>query len=171
LLKEAGYSNGFILVGHLGQFAGRPGIPETADFIASSWEKLGVKVTWQEHDPSDFVRGFRAGVFSWVPVNLQTWGRQDHSGVVSILYRSTSGYTGVYNDRVEELSFDVPATFDPEAMKRKLALLEDEVLGLEETFPLYGMSLVNAYSDRVLAHPTVEFSPHFQHYDLVLLKK
>jgi len=171
LLKEAGYPNGFTIVGHLGQFAGRPGIPETADFIASSWEKLGVKVTWKEHDPSDFVRGFRAGVFSWVPVNLQTWGRQDHSGVVSILYRSTSGYTGVYNDRVEELSFAIPATFDPAAMQRKLALLEDEVLSLGETFPLYGMSLVNAYSDRVLAHPTVEFSPHFQHYDLVLLRK
>jgi hypothetical protein len=49
--------------------------------------------------------------------------------------------------------------------------LEDEVLGLEETFPLYGMSLVNAYTDRVLSHPTVEFAPHFKHYDLVLLKK
>ena len=44
------------------------------------------------------------------------------------------------------------------------------MLGLEETFPLYGMSLVNAYSDRVISHPTVEFTPHFKHYDLVLLK-
>jgi hypothetical protein len=49
--------------------------------------------------------------------------------------------------------------------------MEDAVLELEETFPLYGMSLVNAYSDRVLAHPTVEFSPHFKHYDLVLLRQ
>jgi ABC-type transport system substrate-binding protein len=79
LLKEAGYEHGFTMEGHFGQFAGRPGIPEAADFIASSWEKLGVKITWKEHDPSDFVRGFRSGVFSWVPVNLQTWGRQDHS--------------------------------------------------------------------------------------------
>jgi ABC-type transport system substrate-binding protein len=171
LLAEAGYPNGFTMVGHFGQFAGRPGIPEAADFIASSWEKLGVKITWQEHDPSDFVRGFRAGVFSWVPVNLQTWGRQDHSGVQISWYHATSGYVGIYNDKVEELYFDISATSDPEEMKRKLAILEDEVLGLEETFPLYGMSLVNAYSDRVLAHPTVEFSPHFKHYDLVLLRK
>ncbi len=171
LMKEAGYPNGFTMEGHFGQFAGRPGIPEAADFIASSWEKLGVKVTWKEHDPSDFVRGFRAGVFSWVPVNLQTWGRQDHSGVAISWYHSTSGYVGIYNDKVEDLYFDISATFDPEEMKRKLALLEDEVLALEETFPLYGMSLVNAYSDRVLAHPTVEFSPHFKHYDLVLLRK
>lgn len=171
LLKEAGYEKGFAMDGHFGQFAGRPGIPEAADFIASSWEKLGVKVTWREHDPSDFVRGFRAGVMSWVPVSLQTWGRQDHSGVAAISYRSTSGYTGMYNDKVEELSFEQSTTFAPEAMKQKLASLEDEVLSLEETFPLYAMSLVNAYSDRVLAHPTVEFSPHFKHYDLVLLKK
>ena len=171
LMKEAGYENGFSMEGHFGQFAGRPGIPEAADFIASSWEKLGVKMTWKEHDPSDFVRGFRAGVFSWVPVNLQTWGRQDHSGVQISWYHATSGYVGMYNDKIEKLYFDIIATFDPEEMKRKLALLEDEVLGLEETFPLYGMSLVNAYTDRVLSHPTVEFSPHFKHYDLVLLKK
>jgi len=171
LLQAAGYPKGFTMVGHFGQFAGRPGIPEAADFIASSWEKLGVKVTWKEHDPSDFVRSFRAGVFSSVPVALQTWGRQDHSGVQVSSYHATSGYTGIYNDKVEELYFDLSATFDPAAMQQKLALLEDEVLSLEETFPLYGMSLVNAYSDRVLAHPTVEFSPHFKHYDLVLLKK
>jgi hypothetical protein len=106
-----------------------------------------------------------------VPVNLQTWGRQDHSGVQISWYHATSGYVGIYNDKIEALYFDISSTFDPEAMKQKLALLEDEVLGMEETFPLYGMSLVNAYSDRVLAHPTVEFSPHFKHYDLVLLKK
>jgi len=171
LLKEAGYEHGFIMEGHFGQFAGRPGIPEAADFIASSWEKLGVKITWKEHDPSDFVRGFRSGVFSWVPVNLQTWGRQDHFGIAASNYHSTSGYMGVFNDKVEELSFAVNASATPEGMKQKLAALEDEVLALEETFPLYAMSLVNAYSDRVLSHPTIEFSPHFKHYDLVLLKK
>jgi ABC-type transport system substrate-binding protein len=171
LLQEAGYANGFTMEGHFGQFAGRPGIPETADFIASSWEKIGVKVTWQEHDPSDFVRGFRAGVFSWVPVNLQTWGRQDHSGIKTTNYNSTSGYVGVYDDKSEPLALEASKTFEPEEMAKKLAMMEDAVLGLEETFPLYGMSLVNAYSDRVLAHPTVEFSPHFKHYDLVLLKK
>ncbi len=106
-----------------------------------------------------------------VPVNLQTWGRQDHAGVVVSFYHATSGYVGIYNDKVEDLYFDVASTFDPEAMKRKLAVLEDEVLSLEETFPLYGMTLVNAYSDRVLSHPTVEYSPHFKHYDLVLQKK
>jgi ABC-type transport system substrate-binding protein len=171
LLKEAGYEKGFSMEGHFGQFAGRPGIPEAADFISSSWEKLGVKMVWKEHDPSDFVRGFRAGVFSNVPVNLQTWGRQDHSGVQISWYHATSGYVGMYNDKVENLFFDVTSTFDPEAMKKKLAQFEDEVLGLEETFPLYGMTLVNAYSDRVLAHPTVEHSPHFKHYDLVLMRK
>lgn len=170
LLEEAGYGDGFKMSGHFGQFAGRPGIPEMADSIASYWNDIGVKMTWQEHDPSDFVRGFRSGVFSQVPVNLQTWGRQDHSGVQISWYHATSGYVGIYNDKSEDLYFQATAAETPELMKPILAQLEDEVLGLEETFPLYGMSLVNAYSDRVISHPTVEFTPHFKHYDLVLLK-
>ena len=128
-----------------------------------------MKITWQEHDPGDFIRGFR-GVYSQIPVNLQTWGRQDHSGVQINWYHSTSNYVGIYNDKSEDLYFKATAAVDPEEMKLLLAELEDEVLGLEETFPLYGMSLVNAYTDRVLSHPTVEFSPHFKHYDLVVLR-
>lgn len=170
LLAAAGYPDGFDMSGHFGQFAGRPGIPEMADAISSYWNDIGVKMTWQEHDPSDYVRGFRAGIFSQIPVNLQTWGRQDHSGVQISWYHATSGYVGIYNDRVEELYFDATGAETPEAMAPILAALEDEVLRLEETFPLYGMSLVNAYTDRVLSHPTVEFTPHFKHYDLVVLR-
>ena len=170
LLAEAGYADGFEMSGHFGQFAGRPGIPEMADAISSYWNDIGVKMTWQEHDPSDYVRGFRAGIFSQVPVNLQTWGRQDHSGVQISWYHATSGYVGIYNDRIEELYFDATGAETPDQMAPILAELEDEVLKTEETFPLYGMSLVNAYTDRVVAHPTVEFTPHFKHYDLVLLR-
>ena len=170
LLTEAGYADGFEMSGHFGQFAGRPGIPEMADAISSYWNDIGVKMTWQEHDPSDYVRGFRAGIFSQVPVNLQTWGRQDHSGVQISWYHATSGYVGIYNERIEELYWDATGAETPDQMAPILAELEDEVLKTEETFPLYGMSLVNAYTDRVVAHPTVEFTPHFKHYDLVLLR-
>ena len=170
LLAEAGYPDGFDMSGHFGQFAGRPGIPEMADAISSYWNDIDVKMTWQEHDPSDYVRGFRAGIFSQVPVNLQTWGRQDHSGVQISWYHATSGYVGIYNDRIEELYFDATGAETPDEMAPILAELEDEVLSTEETFPLYGMSLVNAYTDRVISHPTVEFTPHFKHYDLVLLR-
>ena len=170
LLTEAGYGDGFEMSGHFGQFAGRPGIPEMADAISSYWNDIGITMTWQEHDPTDYVRGFRAGLFSQVPVNLQTWGRQDHSGVQISWYHATSGYVGIYNDRIEELYFDATGAETPEDMIPILQELEDEVLATEETFPLYGMTLVNAYSDRVLSHPTVEFSPHFKHYDLVVLR-
>ena len=170
LLAAAGYGDGFEMSGHFGQFAGRPGIPEMADAISSYWNDIGVTMTWQEHDPSDYVRGFRAGIFSQVPVNLQTWGRQDHSGVQISWYHATSGYVGIYNDRIEDLYFDATGAETPEDMAPILAELEDEVLATEETFPLYGMSLVNAYTDRVLSHPTVEFTPHFKHYDLVVLR-
>ena len=170
LLEEAGYGDGFGMSGHFGQFAGRPGIPEMADAISSYWNDVGITMTWQEHDPTDFVRGFRAGIFAQVPVNLQTWGRQDHSGVQISWYHATSGYVGIYNDRIEELYWDATGAETPEDMIPFLQELEDEVLATEETFPLYGMTLVNAYTDRVLAHPTVEFTPHFKHYDLVVLR-
>ena len=170
LLTEAGYGDGFEMSGHFGQFAGRPGIPEMADAISSYWNDIGVTMTWQEHDPSDYVRGFRAGIFAQVPVNLQTWGRQDHSGVQISWYHATSGYVGIYNERIEELYWDATGAETPEEMIPILHELEDEVLATEETFPLYGMTLVNAYTDRVLAHPTVEFTPHFKHYDLVVLR-
>ncbi len=170
LLTEAGYADGFEMSGHFGQFAGRPGIPEMADAISSYWNDIGVTMTWQEHDPTDYVRGFRAGIFSQVPVNLQTWGRHDHSGVQINWYRSTSGYVGIYNDRIEELYWDATGAETPEEMIPFLQELEDEVLATEETFPLYSMSLINAYTDRVVAHPTVEFTPHFKHYDLVVLR-
>ena len=170
LLVEAGHGDGFEMSGHFGQFAGRPGIPEMADAISSYWNELGVTTTWQEHDPTDYVRGFRAGIFAQVPVNLQTWGRQDHSGVQISWYHATSGYVGIYNERIEELYWDATGSETPEDMVPFLHELEDEVLATEETFPLYGMTLVNAYSDRVLSHPTVEFTPHFKHYDLVVLR-
>ena len=80
LMEEAGYGDGFKMSGHFGQFAGRPGIPEMADAIASYWDDIGVTMTWQEHDPSDFVRGFRSGIFSQVPVNLQTWAGRTTRG-------------------------------------------------------------------------------------------
>jgi hypothetical protein len=32
------------------------------------------------------------------------------------------------------------------------------------------MTLVMGYTDRVLAHPTVRFSPHFKHLDLITLR-
>jgi len=121
--------------------------------------------------PLGLCAGVRAGVFSWAPVALQTGGRQDHSGIKTLNYRSTSGYVGVYDDKLEQLAIEASNTFELQEMAQKLAIMEDAVLELEETFPLYGMSLVNAYSDRVLAHPMVEFSPHFKHYDLVLLRK
>ena len=171
LLDEAGYGDGFEMSGHFGQFAGRPGIPEMADAISSYWRALDINMTWQEHDPTDYVRGFRAGIFAQIPVNLQTWGRQDHSGVQISWYHATSGYVGIYNERIEELYWDATGAETPDEMLPFLHELEDEVLATEETFPLYGMTLVNAYTDRVLSHPTVEFTPHFKHYDLVVLSE
>ncbi len=170
LLAEAGYADGFEITGHFGQFAGRPGIPEAVDAISSYWQDIGVKVTWEEHDPSDFVNGFRFNRLKWTQVSLRTWGRQDNSGREAVLYRPSSGYTGVTTPDIVDLTFVLQRTTDVEEQERLLAEIEDRVLALNETFPLYGMTLVMGYTDRVLAHPTVKFSPHFKHLDLITLR-
>ncbi|MFQ6030438.1 MAG: ABC transporter substrate-binding protein, partial [Dehalococcoidia bacterium] len=171
LLAEAGYPNGFEIQGHFGQFAGRPGIPEAADAIASYWKDIGVTVSWQEHDPSDFVKGFRAGNLSWTQVSLPTFGRQEHGArrVISS-YHSTGSYQHPHTAEVTALKFKLLNTIDVDEQQRLLAEIEDKVLALKEIFPLYGMSLVMGYTDRVLAHPTVEHSPHFKHIDLIVLR-
>ena len=171
LLAEAGYEDGFEIQGHFGQFAGRPGIPEAADAIASYWKDIGVTVAWQEHDPSDFVKGFRAGNLSWVQVSLPTFGRQEHASLrVISSYHSTGSYQHANTDETTALKHELLRTIPEDEQKRIIAEIEDKVLALEETFPLYGMSLVMGYTDRVIAHPTVEHSPHFKHLELILLK-
>ncbi len=171
LLAEAGYSDGFKITGHLGQFAGRPGIPEAADAIASYWKDIGVTVSWQEHDPSDFVKGFRAGNLSWVQVAIPTFGRQEHSSLrVISSYHSTGSYQQPLTEEVTALKFELLQTIPEDEQKRLIAEIEDKVLALKEIFPLYGMSLVMGYTDRVVAHPTVVNSPHFKHLELILLK-
>ncbi|HAI09374.1 MAG TPA: hypothetical protein DCM17_08615, partial [Dehalococcoidia bacterium] len=146
------------------------GIPETVDAVSSYWNDIGVKVTWEEHDPSDFVNGYRFNRLKWTQVSLRTWGRQDHSGREAVLYRPASGYTGVTVPEIADLTFVLQRTTDNDEQLRLIAEVEDKVLALNETFPLYGMTLVMGYTDRVLGHPTVRFSPHFKHLDLITLR-
>ena len=171
LLAEAGYADGFEIKGHFGQFAGRPGIPEAVDAIASYWQDIGVKVTWQEHDPSDFVKGFRRGKLSWTQVAVPTFGRQEHAArrIISS-YHVTANYQHPHTDETTAIKHILLQTIDEAEQKRLMAELEDKVLALKEIFPLYGMSLVMGYTDRVLSHPTVEESPHLKHIELVTLR-
>ena len=86
------------------------------------------------------------------------------------MYRPAAGYTGVTVPEIADLTFVLQRTTDNDEQLRLIAEIEDKVLALNETFPLYGMTLVMGYTDRVLAHPTVRFSPHFKHLDLITLR-
>ena len=171
LLAEAGYAKGFEIQGHYGQFAGRPGIPEAVDAIASYWKDIGVKVSWQEHDPSDFVKGFRRGKLSWTQVSVPTFGRQEHAArrIISS-YHVTANYQHPHTDEATAIKHILLQTIDQDEQLRLMAELEDKVLALKEVFPLYGMSLVMGYTDRVLSHPTVAESPHLKHIELITLR-
>ena len=172
LLAEAGYPNGFEIQGHFGQFAGRPGIPEMVDAISSYWKDIGVTVSWQEHDPSDWGQGFRRGKLSWTQFSLPTMGRTEHNVQrVGGSFHITGNSQHPHPHSVEALYFKLLRTIDEAEQKRILAEIEDKVLAQKELFPLYGMSLVMGYTDRVLSHPTVAESPHLKHIDLITLRK
>ena len=175
LMIEAGYPDGFKMPGHFGQFAGRPGIIEAVDFIASGWDKyLNVTVEWKEFDPSEFVKGFgrapEPNPIVRVPVDVKTWGRQDHGLRAALLYRPGSVYIGPSDDETVEVLAKAKQEMDLDKLNPLLAEMEDKVLALNETFPLYGMNLVWGYTDRVLSHPTVVHSPHPKHVDLIVLR-
>ena len=86
------------------------------------------------------------------------------------MFRPASGYTGVNTPEIADLTFVLQRTIAVDEQRRLIAEVEDKVLALNETFPLYGMTLVMGYTARVLGHPTVRFSSHFKHLDLITLR-
>ncbi|MBI3328399.1 MAG: ABC transporter substrate-binding protein [Nitrospinae bacterium] len=171
LLKEAGYPDGFSITMHFGQFTGRPGIPEAIDAIAGYWARIGVKMTAVEHDASEFVARVRAPERAWRPIMLQTFGRLEHSGVrINDSYHKNSPYSAAWNERAHELWLQASSTTDEAKQLAALAGIEDEILRHRYVIPLYAASLVMGYTDRVLAHPTPKYSPHFMDLDRIVLK-
>ena len=102
---------------------------------------------------------------------MPTFGRQEHGAKrVNSSYHSTGSYQQPNTDEVTALKFKLLQTIPEDEQLRLMAEIEDKVLALKEIFPLYGMSLVMGYTDRVLSHPTVEESPHFKHLELITLR-
>jgi ABC-type transport system substrate-binding protein len=171
LLQEAGYPNGFSTTVHFGQFTGRPGIPEAIDAIAGYWARIGVKITAVEHDPSEFVARVRPPDRAWRPIMLQTFGRLEHSGVrVNDSYHKDSPYSAAWTARTHELWLQASSTTGEGKQLEALAGIEDEILRRRFVIPLYAAAQVTGYTDRVLAHPTVRYSPHFKDLYRIVLK-
>ena len=169
LLTEAGYPDGFEITGHFGQFAGRPGIVEMTDAIVSYWAAIGVKAEMQEHHPNEFAVCTRD--LQCPQVTFGTYGRQEHSSVrLNDSYHSTANWLTTWDPEVDRLFFKATGSTDVDTQLSALAEVEDHILSLNETFPLYAMSLQMGYTDRVLAHPTVEFSPHFKNLDRLVFR-
>jgi peptide/nickel transport system substrate-binding protein len=171
LLREAGYPDGFATTVHFGQFPGRPGIPEALDAIAGYWARVGVKMTAVEHDSSQFVARVRPPERAWRPIMLQTFGRLEHSGVrVNDSYHKDSPYSAAWTPQTHELWLQASSTTDEAKQRQALAGIEDELLRHRFIIPLYAASLVMGYSNRVLAHPTPRYAPHFMDLDRIVLK-
>jgi len=163
LLQEAGYPNGFSTAIYYGPFVNSPGIREWLEAAASYWKAVGINVELFEIETADFYRRIRPPERKWRPLAVQTWGRQEHAGVlVNYGYHTTGSYNCCWDERTNELWQKMNTTTAEAVPLQALAELEDHVLQQRWMIPMAEVSMVIGYADRVLAHPTAPHAAAFE---------
>ena len=177
LLEEAGYGDGFKSKVYYGPFVNSPGIKEWLEAAASYWLDVGIEMEIFEIESSEFYskccREVSEGTGKnrqWRPLAVQTWGRQEHAGVlVNYGYHETGSYNCCYDATTEALWKELNSTTDETAQQRVLTELEDYVLEKRWLLPMDEVSVVQGYLDRVLTHPTAPHASSFEQLWRVVL--
>ena len=170
MLEEEGYSDGFSLQAHFGEFTGRPNQREAMDIIASNWKDIGVDLNVNEHDPFTYYSSGDAGNREYQSVNEWSWGRQEHCSVMVNLAYSSSGFRNEYNDETDALNEELQNTVDSDKQLEIMARVDDIALENHWIIPLYDASAVYGYTDRVIEHRQPPFGAHFADLHRILLK-
>lgn len=169
LLSEAGYADGFDIDAHWSRISSATGLSLMPKAISDYWAAIGVKVNFIEHEQPHFIDLINKR--SLKPVVLQTFRRQANSGQrVFVTYLFNALYPSAWDEEINDLAAKILTSLDTDEQLKLMAELEDKVLSLKETFPIYAMSRINAYSDRVLAHPTPAYARHFLDLDRIILR-
>ena len=170
ILEEEGYTDGFSLQAHFGEFTGRPNQREAMDIIASNWKDIGVDLNVNEHDPFTYYSSGDAGNREYQSVNEWSWGRQEHCSVMVNLAYSSSGFRNEYNDESDALNEELQNTVDSDKQLEIMARVDDIALENHWIIPLYDASAVYGYTDRVIEHRQPPFGAHFADLHRILLK-
>lgn len=167
LLEEAGYGDGFKTEIYFGPFVNSPGQKEWLGAAASYLSKVGIELEIFETPtqefysrccfgaPDDLERPYR-------PLIVQTWGRQEHAGVlVNYGYHQTGAYICCW-DEVTEQAWNDLRTTDKVSQQATLNKIEKHVLDNRWAMPMVEVGVVNGYDNRVLAHPTAPHASSFE---------
>ncbi len=177
LLEAAGYPDGFSTEVYYGPFSNSPGIKEWLEAAASYWKQVGINMNIFEIPASEFYgrccfgapdnleRAFR-------PLAVMTWGRQEHGSVLANYgYHRTGSYNCCWDEYTEEQWEITQTTTDVDQQLAALYAINDYVIHEKHwALPMDEVSVVQGYTDRVLAHPTPPHASVFEQLWRVVLR-
>ena len=171
LLSEAGYPDGFKTKVYLA--AGNPGSKEVLESVASMWKQIGVDLEIFEIEGGELFARWSVGELElhFRPLTLQTWLRQDHSGLLANFgYREGGAYVCCYDDNTNRIQNTLKTTTGISEQEDLLAELEDYIYEKRWVIRLLELSKVHGYSDRVVAHPMPRHKDRMDHLWRVVLR-
>ena len=154
LLVDAGYPNGFKIKIYLA--AGNPGSKEVLESVASMWKQIGVDLEIFEIEGGELFARWSVGELElhFRPLALQTWLRQDHSGLLANFgYREGGAYVCCYDDNTNQIQETLSTTTGVPEQEALLAELEDYIYEKRWIIRLLELSKVHGYTDRVVVAP------------------
>ena len=176
LLAEAGYADGFSADVYYGPFVNSPGQREWLEAAASFLREVNIDLKIFEIPTSEFYSRCCFGAPDdlerpYRPLIVQTWGRQEHAGVVAGYgYHRTGSYICCWDETTEAFWEEANSTTGAEVQLRALQGIENHVLENRWVVPMAEVAVVQGYSDRVLAHPTAPFASSFEQLWRVVLR-
>ncbi len=176
LLAAAGYADGFETEIYYGPFVNSPGQKEWLEAAASFLKDVNIDLKIFEIPTAEFYSRCCFGAPDdlerpYRPLIVQTWGRQEHAGVVAGYgYHRTGSYICCWDDTTESFWEEANSTTAPEIQLRALNGIENRVLENRWVVPMAEVAVVQGYSDRVLAHPTAPFASSFEQLWRVVLR-
>ena len=176
LLAEAGYGDGFETEIYYGPFVNSPGQREWLEAAASFLKEVNIDLKIFEVPTSEFYSRCCFGAPDdlerpYRPLIVQTWGRQEHAGVVAGYgYHRTGSYICCWDDTTEALWAQANSTTDAAVQLEALNGIENHVLENRWVIPMAEVAVVQGYTDRVLAHPTAPFASSFEQLWRVVLR-
>ena len=176
LLAEAGYQDGFDVEIYYGPFVNSPGQREWLEAAASFLKEVNIDLKIFEVPtaefyirccfgaPDDLERPYR-------PLIVQTWGRQEHAGVIANYgYHETGSYICCWDEATEAFWRQANSTTESDVQLEALNGIENHVLENHWVIPMAEVAVTQGYTDRVLAHPTAPFASSFEQLWRVVLR-
>ena len=177
LLEEAGYGDGFKTEIYYGPFSNSPGIKEWLEAAAAYWNAVGIDMDIFEIPASEFYGRCCFGgpdnlERAYRPLNVMTWGRQEHGSVLlNYGYHRTGSYNCCWDDFTEGQWEITQTTTDVNGQLAAMDAINDYVIHEKRwIIPMDEVAVVQGYTDRVLAHPTPPHASVFEQLWRVVLR-